>query len=331
MIRTILFSILLFFCSSVKSEGSECENDVCYPGYGNILIGRESQLSATSTCGLKGPERYCESEVCTECDSDPLFREDKYKYHGIENVIKWNGSDTSDRSGFWWQSEKGVEEVTIQLDLESEMIITNILMIFRSRRPAEMVIERSRNFARSWYPYQYYSSDCSRSFPNVREGDRVSLTDVTCISKYSKNMNESGGLMFRVLPYGYSDAESSSGEMFNLLAATNLRIRFLKFGGENVTQESKESQFYSLSTLYIRASCSCFGHGNQCVPSEDEEVIQGKVYSKCNCVHNTEGPNCEMCKPSHTNVMWKPADINHHNPCQSELDFSIRVTSYGCF
>ena len=239
MSRTILFSILFLFCSSAKSEETDCVNEVCYPGYGNILIGRQSQLFATSTCGLKGAERFCESRLCSECDSDPLsrlcsecdsdplFRGDQYKYHAIENVIK---SNTSDRDGFWWQSENGVEEVAIQLDLESEMIITNVLMAFRSGRPSEMVIERSRNFGRSWYPYQYYSSDCSRSFPSVREGDRVNLTDVTCISKA---MNEtSGGLVFRVLPYGYSDAEASSGEMFNLLAVTNLRIRFLKFGGQ---------------------------------------------------------------------------------------------------
>ena len=313
----------------MKSEGTDCANEVCYPGYGDILIGRQSQLFATSTCGVKGSERFCESESCSDCDSDPLFRGDQYKYHAIENVVK---SNTSDRDGFWWQSENGVEQVTIQLDLESEMIITNIMMVFRSTRPAEMVIERSRNFGRSWYPYQYYSSDCSRSFPNVREGDRVNLTDVTCVSKYSKTMNEtSGGLIFRVLPYGYSDAEASSGEMFNLLAATNLRIRFLKFSGQNVTQESKESLFYSISKLYIRGSCSCFGHGNQCIPNEDEQVIEGKVYSKCNCVHNTEGPNCEMCKPSHSNVMWKPADINHHNPCHSKLDFAVGLINYSYF
>lgn len=64
MIRKTL-SILLLFCSSGRSE--ECENEICYPEYGDILIGRQSQLFATSTCGAKGPERSCESKVCRKC------------------------------------------------------------------------------------------------------------------------------------------------------------------------------------------------------------------------------------------------------------------------
>lgn len=323
-----MFSIQLLFAiisltSLVNSQDTTCDDKICYPGYGNILIGRESQLFATSTCGTKGSEPFCEkdgeSKICSECNSDPSFRDVKYKYHAIENVVK---SNNSDRAGFWWQSENGVEEVAIQLDLESEMILTTVMISFRNTRPADMVIERSRNFGRSWYPYQYYSTNCAKSFPKVREGDRVNLTDVTCISKYSKVINESaGGLIFRILPHGYSDAEASYGEMFNLLAATNLRIRFLKFHtfGQNITDENKDLFYYSASKLYVRGTCSCFGHGDKCLPGEDEEVVEGKVYRRCNCLHDTEGSNCETCKASHMNTLWKPAEINKHNPCSSKL------------
>lgn len=224
-----------------------CEHSSCYPATGNLLIGREDRLTASSTCGANGPERFCivshlEDKKCFLCDTREETRDDPLKNHRVGQIIYKNQPGTRELS--WWQSENGRENVTMQLNLEAEFHFTHLIITFATFRPAAMLIERSYDFGKTWHVYRYFAHNCQESFPGVPESAHNS-TDVVCTKRYSAvEPSKNGELIFRVLEHSKNVENPYAKHIQNLLKMTNLRINFTKLHnlGDTLLDDRREIQ-----------------------------------------------------------------------------------------
>eukprot|EP00094_Tigriopus_californicus_P009037 TCALIF_08711-PA protein Name:"Similar to LanB1 Laminin subunit beta-1 (Drosophila melanogaster)" AED:0.08 eAED:0.08 QI:0/0.86/0.81/1/0.86/0.87/16/623/1807 len=285
-----------------------CEERSCYPATGNLLIGRQDKLEATSTCGLERRERYCilshleysrRDQKCFWCDStDQGVEQNPQTSHRIENLVyRMEPPDAEPARQYrtWWQAQNGVENVTIQLDLEAEFHVTHLIITFKTFRPAAMYIEKSYDWGQTWKIHRYFAYDCARSFPGIYEGAPRYLNETVCQRRYSRlTPTTFGSVIYRVLPPNINIHSPGfnpySKEVQDLLKTTNLRIHMTKLhtlGDENLETERL-----------------------------DIKAIMGMVHGKCDCTHNTKGNNCEYCLDDYNDVPWQPATGKKKNECK---------------
>lgn len=253
------------------------------------------------------------------CDNSPQHRGSPYKYHPIENVVARTGVESSYS---WWQSENGVQEVQIQLDLEATFQFSWLLLKFVTFRPAAMLIERSSDRGQTWKPYHYFAYNCSDIFPQIPHREPQRLGDVVCEETYSNVVPSNGGdVIFKVLPPNFEIDDPYSTTIQDLMRITNLRINFTRLHtlGDNLLdsrKEIKDKYYYAVSQMQVGGACFCWGHASECVSDGKGEEVTGMVYGKCKCNHHTTGPNCERCKDLYNDSPWRPAIGQQVNACK---------------
>ncbi|KAM6424929.1 laminin subunit beta-4 [Rhynochetos jubatus] len=309
----------------------DCDAGSCHPAVGDLLLGRSKQLTASSTCGMNGPQKYCiigyleAEQKCFLCDSRyPYNPYTQHNSHMVENVIT---TFELDRKRKWWQSENGVDHVSIRLDLETLFQFSHLILTFKTFRPAAMLVERSTDFGQTWKAFRYFAQDCAASFPNISSGPARSVGDIICDSRYSDiEPSTEGEVVLKALDPSFKIENPYVPYIQELITLTNLRINFTKLHtlGDALLgrrhSDPLEKYYYALYEMVVRGSCFCNGHASQCDPVQnlrgDIFHQSGMVHGRCICHHNTEGLSCERCKSFYNDAPWRPAEGAQDNACK---------------
>ncbi|XP_070687634.1 laminin subunit beta-4 [Pempheris klunzingeri] len=323
--------IALLPAARLQDPQDRCPDGSCYPQLGDLMVGRASQLSASSTCGLDGPQNYCiigyleGEQKCFTCDSRlPYNRYSNPDSHLIENVIT---TFDPERKMKWWQSENGVHQVSIRLDLETMFQLSHLVLTFKSYRPAAMLVERSKDLGRSWKVFRYFADDCSLHFPSVSAQPADSIDDVVCDSRYSgSEPSTDGEVVLKALDPIFEIGNPYAPNIQDLITLTNIRINFthlFTLGDTLLARRRRNPQdkyYYALYNMVVRGSCFCNGHASQCTPVDpgrgDVFSQAGMVHGRCVCQHDTAGENCERCQDFHHDSPWRPGGGSTANICR---------------
>ncbi|XP_070558524.1 netrin-4-like [Ptychodera flava] len=318
----IFFMLQLLWCLAEASPAfvdprPGCATQTCHPRPGNLVVGRE--VTALQ-CGLQKGEKYCAVDDCSNIECIKCNARKENKAHPASHMIDsfLSHPDT------WWQSPLGGAPEAIQLDLEGRFYFTHLVMVFKSSRPAAMVIERSDDFGRSWRPYAYYAANCTEEFGLAE--DEVTDGGAVCTSRYSDpEPCTRGEVIFRSLLPTRGRVDPYSAETQDRMKITNLRITLMKsqqcpcvLKNPTLAAELPKLNYFAVYDMIVGGTCFCNGHANECVPIEDEkDTPENKVHGKCVCQHNTDGENCERCLPMYNDAPWRPANAltNEPNAC----------------
>uniref|UniRef100_A0A3P9N9F3 Netrin 4 n=1 Tax=Poecilia reticulata TaxID=8081 RepID=A0A3P9N9F3_POERE len=307
--------------SKAKSPGphSRCSDRACNPRIGNLAVGRV--LHTQSVCGSNSSERFCffkqtagprGKQSCSAAKCARCNAAEPAQAHPASAM-----SDSSFRHpDTWWQSAEGLEEEALRLDLETKFLFTHLILVFRSPRPAAMLLERSQDFGRTWRTLRYFAQDCEKMF-GLAEGLSLEGDGATCTSKYSGAFPcTKGEVIYRALsPWRSVDPYGLAAQ--NQLTVTNLRVRLLQrqqcpCQTKHPGAASLPTDHYAIYDFVVKGSCLCNGHADHCVPAggyqPGPEKASSVVHGKCVCRHNTAGDHCERCAPLYNDLPWQAAN-----------------------
>ena len=219
--------------------------------------------------------------------------------------------------------DKDYSEVNITIDLQQPFHVAYVTIKYAmSPRAKTWVLEKSLDGV-NWEPWQYFARTQNACQDKFGVFTSVRLTDSTpiCTQEYTDFVPAKNGEVIvslindRPSMIDPSESFASSKELQEFVRARYVRIRLLEVNtllshlmSPQPDATAKQRYFYSIKKIEVGGRCVCNGHANRCHQSLGE--------FKCDCQHNTEGTNCERCKPNYVQKKWKPGMPDNDNVCE---------------
>ncbi|KFP11803.1 hypothetical protein Z169_11087, partial [Egretta garzetta] len=288
------------------------------PEWFSPALGKEVQ--ASSTCG-KPPTRHCDA-------SDPR------RAHPPAYLTDLNTASNMT----CWRSETlhhSPQNVTLTLSLGKKFEVVYVSLQFCSPRPESTAILKSMDYGKTWVPYQYYSSQCRKIYgkPSKATVTKQNEQEALCTDGLTDLYPLTGGLIAFSTLDGRPSAQDfdSSPVLQDWVTATDIRVGlsrphlFRAPGGQARPRPG-----------FLRGEASiasfCRGEYSSSVADKEQKLV-------CDCKHNTEGPECDRCKPFHYDRPWQRASAREANECLGACTCVCACTStqacivtrvYGC-
>ena len=269
----------------------------CEPVYVDQAFGAIPET--TSTCGTPA-HTFCYTPIggtrtCSlTCDANSLGDQ-----HPPELMTDFQKSAT------WWQSANNdqpaaefIVDIFLALPGNKTYEISYISMEFRQQRPESMVIFKSLDYGKSYTTaYQFYSYSCNETYGFDPDAAITSDKQLVCKDPSTfLSVVPDDTITFRTTDGrpGKTAGAITSEDLLEFITATGIKIRLQRI---QMNSNSTEDLYYGISSLNVLARCKCNGHAQTC--SMDSNGIVN-----CDCTHNTEGQDCELCKPLFNNKPW---------------------------
>uniref|UniRef100_A0A672HK63 Laminin, gamma 3 n=1 Tax=Salarias fasciatus TaxID=181472 RepID=A0A672HK63_SALFA len=322
MDASLLLSLLLslHLHLAVRAAMDSCYDDEgrpnrCMPKFENVAFNRT--VVASNVCGSP-PEDYCmqtgSTRSCHVCDAA-----DPERSHNVSLLTDFNRNDEPT----WWQSQSmyyGIQHpnsVNLTLHLGKAFEITYIRLKFYTSRPESFAIYKRTEEDGSWLPYQYYSASCRKTYGKdakgyIRPGDDERIA--VCTDEFSDISPLTGGnVAFSTLegrPSAYNFDKSLMLQEWVTASDLLISLDRLNTFGDEFFKDSKvlRSYFYAISDFSVGGRCKCNGHASECTEGEHGGLA-------CACQHNTEGADCQRCRPFYQDRPWARATGDSANEC----------------
>lgn len=214
----------------------------CVPDFVNAAYG--GHVEATSTCGVRGPERYCElagpgaqAQSCHVCDDTQPRRRHPASHltdpNNPHNATCWRSETLSAQPVDPASAIPPPDNVTLILSLGKKYELTYINLQFcpRAAKPDSIAIHKSMDYGKTWQPFQFYSGQCRKVYGRTNRAIITKANEQEALCTDSFRFNGAGSSASRVA-FSTLEGRPSASDFDNSpvlqdwVTATDIKIEF---------------------------------------------------------------------------------------------------------